>query len=95
MQNDAWSGSSTEGPIGRSDHDPGTAETASQSARGKPSHPSSETRFVLQNIEFREPAIFQNCISCETSLKKWKWKMWKRSFHAKKPYSKEIINSKG
>ena len=37
MQNDAWSGSSTEGPIGRSDHDPGTAETASQSARSKPS----------------------------------------------------------
>ena len=25
------------------------------------------------------------CISCETSFKNWKWKMWKRSFRARHP----------
>ena len=28
-------------------------------------------------------------VSCETSLKKWKWKMWKRSFRARLPFVRD------
>ena len=48
-------------------------------------HPSSEARFDLQNTTFRASAISQKCISCETSLKKWKLKMCKQSFRARRP----------
>ena len=46
-------------------------------------HPSSGTRFVFQNAAFRASALSRRCISCETSLKIWKWKMRKRSFCAR------------
>ena len=52
--------------------------------------PSSEARFVLQNIRFLASAISQKRISCETSLKKSKLKIWKRSFRARCPLKNEI-----
>ena len=52
--------------------------------------PSSEARFVLQNIRFLASAISQKRISCETSLKKSKLKIWKRSFRARCPLKTEI-----
>ena len=52
-------------------------------------HPSSGARFVLQNTAFRALAISQKRISCETSLKNWKLKMWKRSFRARLPSKTE------
>ena len=57
--------------------------------RDKLPHPSFGTRFVLQNLACRASANSQKYISCETSLKIWKWKMWKRSFRARLP-SKSI-----
>ena len=66
-------------------------------------HPSSRTRVALQNTEFHASAISTHCVRdflqkvrvedvktklwCEASLKKWRWKMWKRSFGAR-PSSK-------
>ena len=41
--------------------------------------------FVLQNTAFGASTISQKRISCENSLKKWKWKMWWRSFRARHP----------
>ena len=74
---------------GRSDHDPGLNKRVPHPSAGQASHPSPETRFVLQNTTFRASANFQKRISCETSLQKWKVKMWKRSFRARPPSKSE------
>ena len=52
-------------------------------------HPSSGTHFVLQNTAFCASANSQKRISCETSLKNWKWKMWQQSFRARLPSKSE------
>ena len=57
-------------------------------------HPSSEARFDLQNTTFRASAISQRRISCEPSLKKWKLKMWKRSFRARFNFPSQVEDVK-
>ena len=43
---------------------------------------SCETWDVPQNLKVED---VKTKLSCKTSLKKWKWKMWKRSFRARPP----------
>jgi hypothetical protein len=43
----------------------------------------------LQSTAFGASAISPKRISCETSLKNWKWKMWKRNFRARRPSKSE------
>ena len=51
------------------------------------------TRFVRQNTACHATANSQKRISCETSLKIWKWKMWKRSVRARLPFQIHSFNS--
>ena len=73
--------------------DPGMIPVQTNVLRNRPldklAHPSSEACFVLQNTAFRAPAISPKCISCETSLKNCKLKMWKRSVRARLPTKRE------
>ena len=73
--------------------DPGMIPVQTNVFRNRPPdklpHPYSEARFVLQNTVFRASAISQKRTSCETSLKSWKLKMWKRSLRARLPPKNE------
>ena len=81
-QNDAWSGSSTAGPIRPwSEH----RDRLGPVRRKSFPHTSSETRFVLQKTGFRASAIWQKRISCETPFKFQVFKLWKRSFRERLP----------
>ena len=61
-----------------------------QSFRARPPSKSEswrcENEAVLQDFPQKLKAEdVKTKLSCETSLKKWKWKMWKRSFGARPP----------
>ena len=61
-----------------------------QSFRARPPSKSEswrcENEAVLQDFPQKLKAEdVKTKLSCETSLKKWKWKMWKRSFRARPP----------
>ena len=83
-QNDAWTVSSTAGPIRPwSEHSRDRSGPFRNRRATDLPHPSSKARFVLQNTTFRASANFQKRISCETSLKICQWQMWQRSFRAR------------
>ena len=44
------------------------------------------TKVTVENVKPK--------LSCETSLKKWKWKMWKRSFRARRPSKVKVEDVK-
>ena len=86
---------------GRSDHDPRTTETVSHPSAGQasphifrdtfcPAKHSiscilSKTHFVRDFPQKVKVEDVKTKLSCESSLKKWKLKMWNRSFRARPP----------
>ena len=50
---------------------------------------SQKTYFVRGFPKKLKAEDVKTKLSCETSLKKWKWKMWKRSFRARSPWKSE------
>ena len=60
-----------------------TVRSAEPSCKRQKNYAQQREKLQLQN-RISAPTK----LSCETSLKKWKWKMWKRSFRARLPSKK-------
>ena len=54
-------------------------------------HPSSGTRFVLQNAAFRASVSLEDAFRARRPSKIWKCKMWQRSFRARLPSKSESV----
>ena len=71
---------------GRSENDPTLTERVSQPSAGQASPSIFRDRFCLAKRSILCIRYLSKRISCETSRKNWKLKMWKRSFRARLPF---------
>ena len=72
-------------PRGRSENDPGSNECVPKPSAGQASPSIFRDTFCPAKHSISRIRYLSNMNSCETSLKKWKLTMWKRSFHARHP----------
>ena len=71
---------------GRSENDPTLTERVSQPSAGQASPSIFRDWFCLAKRSILCIRYLSKRISCETSCKNWKLKMWKRSFRARLPF---------